>query len=152
MKDKRRRQSALLRLIRQERVSSQAEIVSRLAGMGFAATQASVSRDLRELGLIKVGGRYVPAGRVVGRAPAPADGPVSELITDVAAVGANLVVVRTREGAASAVAVELDHHALPEVAGTLAGDDTIFVAVRSRSAQGRVVAMLRGLTLGRRQA
>jgi transcriptional regulator of arginine metabolism len=57
-------------------------------------------------------------------------------------VGANLVVIKTPVGSANVVAVDLDRKELPDIAGTVAGDDTIFVAVRSRAAQGRVMAFL----------
>ena len=68
----------------------------------------------------------------------------NELIISVEPVGANLIVVRTPPGGANAVAVEWDAKHVPEIAGTVAGDDTIFIAVRSRSAQGRLLAMLGG--------
>ncbi len=143
MWQKRRRHVALMRLIRQQPESNQAELARLLQREGFPATQASVSRDARELGLVKLDGRYVPARRLGPRPRALPALPESELITSVEPIGANLIVVRTRIGAASTVAVELDRQKLPEIAGTIAGDDTVFIAVRSRSAQGRVVAYLK---------
>ncbi len=140
---KRRRQAALLRLVHERPTRSQAELARLLSRGGHLATQASVSRDIRELGLVKVNGRYLSPGRLRRNGAAAPELAENELITAVDPVGANLVVVRTRVGAASAVAVELDRVGLAEIAGTLAGDDTVFVAVRSRSAQGRVVAFLR---------
>ncbi|HEY3242528.1 MAG TPA: arginine repressor [Phycisphaerae bacterium] len=141
--DKRRRQSALLRLVQEQRVGNQREIVALMRGSGLAATQASISRDIRELGLVKMAGRYIPADGLVasGSRLAPGD-PLLGLIKSVEPIGANLIIIRTTTGSASSVAVALDNKRLPEVAGTLAGDDTIFVAVRSRSVQGRVVALL----------
>ena len=148
MDEKRRRQTALLRLLRKQPVANQNEIVQLLTASGILAAQASVSRDVRELGLVKVNGRYVLAAHLAPRRPAHTpEAPLSELITMVDPVGANLIIVRTRIGAASTVAVEIDRTASPDIAGTLAGDDTVFVAVRSRSAQGRAVALLRRLTL-----
>lgn len=144
MRQKRERQAALLRLVRQQPIRNQNQLVRLLNRRGFSAAQASVSRDVRELGLVKLNGRYVPAGRVTAaRRPDGSAAPPDELIMDVAPVGANLLVVKTPIGAASALAVELDRLALPEVAGTIAGDDTVFVAVHSRAAQGRVLARLR---------
>lgn len=146
MPEKRRRQAAILKRVREHAVSSQEELVEHLENVGIHATQASVSRDVRELGLVKADGRYLPAGRLNGRRgsePVPAE---SEFITSVEPVGANLIVVRTRIGAASAVAVDLDGRLTDEIAGTIAGDDTVFIAVRSRAAQGRVMARLRELT------
>jgi len=110
---------------------------------GFRVTQASVSRDIRELGLVKLSGRYVSAARALA-APAEDTAPEPEfgLILGAEPIGANLVVVKTRIGAASSVAAVLDHDLGKLAAGTIAGDDTVFIAVRSRSDQGRVVAQL----------
>lgn len=147
MPEKRRRQRAILRIVRGHAVSNQEELVELLEKVAeISATQASVSRDVRELGLVKVDGRYVQAQRL---APASADGepnPIHELITRFEPIGANLVIVHTRVGAAGAVAAELDARLGEDVAGTIAGDDTIFIAVRSRAVQGRVIAGLRALT------
>lgn len=146
MVNKRRRQAAVLELVRSRPVANQAELVRLLGEQGIAATQASVSRDVRELGLVKLGGRYIPAVGVREGGPAAGEHrPESELVTRIEPVGANLIIVRTKMGGANAVAVEIDRLTSDEIAGTLAGDDTIFVAVRSRAAQGRVVALLRSL-------
>jgi len=144
MSAKQQRQLAIRRLVRQSAVSNQSELVGLLEKAGISGTQASVSRDIRELGLIKVNGRYcMPGAR---SASAPAAG-TSELITDLVPVGANLVVISTAVAAASAVAAELDRLALADIVGTIAGDDTIFVAVRSRAAQGRTMHALRHMRL-----
>lgn len=144
MNEKRRRQTALLRIVRGQAVTNQNELVHHLKKAGITATQTSISRDVRELGLVKVGGRYMPATRLRGGGP---ESPLSELITTIEPVGSNLIVVRTRIGAASAVAVEIDCAASPAIVGTVAGDDTVFVAVRSRSAQGQTLALLKRLGL-----
>ncbi|MGE0482177.1 MAG: arginine repressor [Phycisphaerae bacterium] len=146
MSDKAQRQAALLRLARQKRLSGQEEIVRLMQKAGFSMTQASVSRDIRELGLVKVRGRYLPVAELPpgGRDAAP--NPVPGLISEVAAAGANLVVVRTTAGGASAVAAAIDALNLPDEIGSIAGDDTMFIAVRSRSAQGRLVGLLRAWT------
>lgn len=137
------RQAALLRLVRKERIASQDEFVRRMNEAGFAVNQASVSRDLRELGVVKLRGRYVLPAALSAAPPGGSGSPANALITEAVPVGANLVVVRTVIGAASAVAARLDRRNLGDVAGSLAGDDTIFVAVRSRAAQGRVLALFR---------
>jgi len=147
---KRRRQTALLRLIRRQAAANQAQIVQRLRRLGISATQASISRDLRELGLIKLNGRYVPPQRA-SAPPAAGETFEAELITFAGPAGANLVVVRTAVGAASAVAVGIDRLRSPDIVGTIAGDDAIFIAVPSRSAQGRVIARLNGLRRSRAQ-
>lgn len=142
MNEKQRRQATLLRLIEQQTLRSQHEIVDLMRESGFEVTQASISRDARELGLIKFGGRYQSTGGL-GGAPIRKDDPLAGLLTAVDPVGANLIVVRTRIGAASPVAVAIDNERFPDIIGTIAGDDTLFIAVRSRSGQGRVVAALK---------
>jgi transcriptional regulator of arginine metabolism len=145
MRAKGPRQTALLRLVRQQVVSNQGEMVELLKEKGFRVTQASVSRDVRELGLVRVAGRYVPAARVTtGVRSGALSVVVNELINSAEPVGSNLIVVGTPPGAANTVAAELDQKRFPQIAGTLAGDDTVFVAVRSRSAQGRVLALFKG--------
>jgi len=143
MGPKQERQLAIRRLVREREIANQAELVEQLDKAGIAGTQASVSRDIRELGLIKVGGRY----RMPGRKVAADSAGTGELITELVPVGANLVIIRTIVGAASAVAAELDRLSLEDIAGTLAGDDTIFVAVRSRASQGRTMHALRHMRL-----
>jgi transcriptional regulator of arginine metabolism len=143
--EKHRRQVALRRLAAEQAFSNQAEAVAMLERTGFQATQASVSRDMRELGLVKLNGRYVSADGVATGASHAADAEIGELITKCDPVGANLIVVRTTIGAANTVAVALDRKESPDIAGTVAGDDTFFIAIKSRSAQGRVLALLRGM-------
>lgn len=141
---KEERQALLARLAREHALENQQQIVELLCKKGLEVTQASVSRDIRELGLVKVDGRYVRVGEVRRRkGDFEKDLRLDELITAVDSAGASLVVVRTANGAAGAVAVALDERKLPDIVGTIAGDDTIFIAVRSRAAQGRVTAFLR---------
>jgi transcriptional regulator of arginine metabolism len=141
--DKPRRQTTLLRLIRSQPVKNQEQVVALMRREGLSVTQASVSRDIREMGLVKLGGRYVSAEKALAE---PAGHTRLELevglIAGIEPVGANLVVVKTRVGAANSVAALLDRELAEITAGTIAGDDTLFVAVRSRSDQGRVVAQL----------
>lgn len=141
MRDKARRQAAILRLVSERRIASQAELVAHLAEEGLESTQSSVSRDLRELGVVRLGGRYVPAGAATAAPEGPVP-PETALITSMQSIGANLIVIKTPPGLASAVAVRIDQQQIVEVAGTIAGDDTIFLAVASRSSQGRVIAAL----------
>jgi transcriptional regulator of arginine metabolism len=153
MRNKAARQAALVRLANEHALSSQGQMVRLLRELGFKVTQASISRDVRDLGLVRVNGRYLPAAQVGrdGGTQTPT-GLGNELIVSIEPIGANLIVVRTPVGSANALAVELDQQQWTGVAGTLAGDDTIFVAVRSRSAQGRVLALLRRTALNPRRA
>ncbi len=138
--EKTARQDAIRGIIRQCKIRNQADLVSQLHESGIRSTQASVSRDIRELGLVKVSGRYVSAHELSGDA---IEGSFGGLITSVDPVGANLIVIKTRSGAAGAVAEQIDAGGDSHIAGTVAGDNTIMVVVRSRSAQGRVLATLR---------
>src|SRR2546423_1719828 len=123
---KRARQKHLLNLIRAKRIGTQEELRGHLERSGVSATQSSVSRDLEELGVVKHHGVYALPH-------ANGDGARGLVSLDVA--GDVLVVARCLPGRASSVAVEIDDAALPEIVGTLAGEDTIFVATRDAKSQ-----------------
>lgn len=134
------RREAVLGLLRQHRVTRQAELVGLLADLGFAATQSSVSRDLRDLGVAKVGERYLAPQNLGG--PPSSFGPLTGFVTGWSTAGPNLTVVRTSVGAAQSVAVALDRAGWSEVAGTISGDDTIFVATANARGQQALLARL----------
>jgi transcriptional regulator of arginine metabolism len=148
---KHQRQHRIVLLIEQQAVTSQAQLVDLLAASGVLATQATVSRDLEEIGAVKVraaGGEPVyavpelPKDRV-----APEDHlrrVLGEWVVDVAA-SANLVVVRTPPGSAHVVASALDRAGLPEIVGTVAGDDTIMVVADERAGGAQLARRLSGL-------
>jgi transcriptional regulator of arginine metabolism len=133
------RHRAILALLRRKPVHRQEELVAKLAERGFEVTQSSVSRDLRQLGVAKVGGRYV--------APAPKQGspdPLAEVAPALRAAkpaGPHLTVVLTRVGAAQSVGIALDRAAWPEIVGTVAGDDTVFVASAGAREQTRLLRL-----------
>jgi transcriptional regulator of arginine metabolism len=129
------RHQAILELIASRPIGRQSDLVEMLTGRGFGVTQASVSRDLEELGIRKFRGRYVQ--RVT--AAAANEFGLSRIDT----AGENLVVVRCKSGLASAAAVRIDGAGVPEIIGTIAGDDTIFVAVGGQKEQARAVRKLR---------
>lgn len=120
------RQKKILTLIQARPVGTQEELTALLERAGVPATQSSVSRDLEELGVIKHHGRYT-LPRV--------NGPAAHGLLALDIAGDNLVIARTEPGLASAVAVEIDRAALSEIVGTLAGEDTIFVAVHGPKEQ-----------------
>ena len=142
---KTQRQHRITRLLEGHAVTSQARLVELLADDGVAATQATVSRDLDELGAVKV---RLPGGETVYAIPelafeqaAPNDHlrrVFSDWVVEVA-WSANLVVLRTPPGSAHVVGSALDRSRLPEVVGTVAGDDTVLVVV-AESASGAEVA------------
>jgi transcriptional regulator of arginine metabolism len=120
------RQQKLLSLIKAKPFATQAELRDSLEQAGVPATQSSLSRDLEELGIVKHHGHYA-----VHRVTASTARGLLRL--DIA--GENLVVARTESGRASAVAVDIDGATIQEIVGTLAGEDTIFIAVRDAKEQ-----------------
>ena len=125
--EKERRQHKILSLIRARRIGTQQELAAQLERAGVLATQSSVSRDLEELGIIKQQGRYT--------LPHRSEGAAARGLLSVESAGECLVVAKCEPGLASAVAVEIDRAAIDEIVGTLAGEDTIFIAVGERKAQ-----------------
>ena len=128
------RHEAILELIGSRPVVRQDELVRLLNERGFSVTQASISRDLEKLGVAKVNGRYV-------RHEAARFGAFGAVTFNEA--GENLIVIKCGSGLASAAAVRVDAASIPEVVGTIAGDDTIFIAVNGKLEQARVIKALR---------
>jgi transcriptional regulator of arginine metabolism len=141
-----RRREAVARILRDGPIATQEELLAALGRAGFRATQATLSRDLARLGARRV---HRPEGGTVYElsddGPGDGAGAVRGLVTSVAANG-HLVVIRTRPGSAPAVARAIDLARLPGVLGTIAGDDTIFVAPArervSRPLSDRLAALL----------
>ncbi len=129
--EKEKRQQKILGLIRARRIGTQQELAAQLERAGFAATQSSISRDLEELGVVKQRGHYT--------LPAAPSGAASRGLLGLEPAGDCLVVAKCEPGLASAVAVEIDRAAIPGIVGTLAGEDTVFIAVPERKAQRAVV-------------
>src|SRR5580698_2589815 len=130
------RRTALAKIIREQAVGRQTELVAMLRKHGHVATQSSVSRDLRELGVAKMGDRYV-----LPESPVPAKNDFSALRQFVNArftAGTNLTVLKTAVGSAQSVAVAIDSAQWPEVVGTISGDDTIFIATSGARAQSKL--------------
>ena len=131
---RRERQGAILRLIGERELSTQAELADALHEAGYEAVQTTVSRDIQELGLRKVRGS---AGRLVYAPPGAADTDTVRELTQILrrtalSVDANdtLVVIQTPRGLAAALADAIDDSSHPLVLGTIAGENTIFVAAR----------------------
>ena len=138
------RRNAIVRLLRNGLVRKQGDLVSLLQRDGYAATQSSVSRDLRDLGVLKAGGRYVMPSDEVTRANGDF-GALALFVRQILPAGTCLTVVKTTIGAAGSVAVAIDKAEWPEVVGTISGDDTIFIATANARAQHELVARLRTL-------
>jgi transcriptional regulator of arginine metabolism len=128
--NKRERQQKILGLIQAKPVGTQQDLRALLERAGVPATQSSVSRDLEELGIVKQHGHYTLPR---------ANGASGRGLLSLDHAGDSLVIARTLPGLASAVAVEIDSAALPDVVGTIAGEDTIFIAVRDAKSQRGVI-------------
>jgi transcriptional regulator of arginine metabolism len=139
------RQGQILRLIRSRAIHTQEELAQALRRTGIRATQVTLSRDIRELGLVKTPQGYRQL------APSPA-GPslaqlAAEFLRDVR-TAKNLVVLKTSPGHANTVAVALDREEWPEIVGTVAGDDTILVvapdARMARTVRNKILQLMEG--------
>ena len=146
---KERRQKAVADLIRSQSLSSQEELALHLGRLGFEVTQATVSRDLEQLGALKVrrDGRisYALPEQLSANGAAPRLAPVVRDWVRSVDVAATMVVLKTPPGSAHLVGVALDEAALPEVVGTICGDDTIFAACRSAGDAEAIATKLRAL-------
>lgn len=148
---KTQRHAAILHLVREHRVPSQARLRELLVKAGFHVTQATLSRDIHELGLAKVAD---PEGRQRYTAPAeeilpppPLASFLRSLLLRVDGVGP-LLVLTTTTGSAGALAAALDHEEWPGILGTVAGDDTLLVVARSEGARLHLAKRFRHLLEG----
>jgi transcriptional regulator of arginine metabolism len=134
------RQGQILKLIRAKRITTQEELARELRTEGIEATQVTLSRDIRELGLAKTADGYREI--LPDSAGAELATVITEFLLDVR-LAQNLVVLKTSAGNANSLAVALDSEEWPEVAGTVAGDDTIFMACwdeqRAKAVQERLL-------------
>lgn len=137
-----RRQEALLEILMDRRnIGSQTELQELLRERGIEATQSSVSRDLKELGIKRVKGRYVlPPWRSVGEGDFKQ---VVGFLQSAVPAGSNIVVIVTSPSAARVVAWAIDSAGWPEVRGTVAGEDTLFVALDDDGAQSTFLQRLK---------
>ena len=142
--DRRKRHLKILEIISTRTVRTQEELAEALTAQGWEVTQSSVSRDIAALRLVKVGGAYRRAPPRGPRAD-PDEQRIAEGVLTIETAGEALVVLHTPPGEANHVAVALDRLSWPEVIGTIAGDDTIFLAVKDPGGQRRVVRSVRRL-------
>ena len=136
------RRNAIVQFLRNGMVRKQGELVRLLQRDGYAVTQSSISRDLRDLGVLKAGGRYVMPPDEIARANGNF-GSLAQFVRQILPAGTCLTVVKTTIGAAASVAVAIDKAEWPEVVGTISGDDTIFIATNGEPAQAQLIARLR---------
>ena len=138
------RRDAIARILRHSAVARQAELVDLLRREGFEATQSSVSRDLRELGVVKGADRYLLPAVEDALTPSHFE-TVRTFIKGYRTAGPSLTVLRTTAGAAQSVALAIDKGRWPETVGTIAGDDTIFIATENARTQRQLHERLRSI-------
>jgi transcriptional regulator of arginine metabolism len=139
-----KRRGALADIVMDNRsIRSQTQLQELLRERGIEATQSSISRDLRELGIHRVKGRYVlKAWQPVKDGTFPN---IGGFVQRVRPSGTNLVVIVTSPGAARVVAFAIDSASMPEVVGTLSGDDTVFVATHGEEEQNVLLGIFASL-------
>ncbi len=130
---RRNRLAAITALLQLQVIERQEDLVAALESQGFTVTQSSISRDLHDLGVAKVGRRYMLLSESVPSIPQKIEG-----ILSFQPAGSNILVLRTAVGAANLVAVQIDQLGMKELVGTIAGDDTIFIATATAEDQDRV--------------
>ena len=151
---KKRRQEALLEVIERHEIDTQDELITRLRDHGYDVTQATVSRDIRELKITKGptesgSYRYMrPDSKNHPHKTATQMKMSTTLLDSILSVeyANNLVVLKTMAGLANAVAVAIDHMHLPEVLGCVAGDDTILIVERSEEGAARLTEQIKSLS------
>jgi transcriptional regulator of arginine metabolism len=144
---RKQRQEAIVRLLEEGmKLASQGQIVEILQRKGVVATQSSVSRDLRDLGVYRFQGFY----KLPEKAPVDVEAAERDLgeraslfLVDLRPAGPHLLVVATRPGAAQTLAIVIENVRWPEVVGTIAGDDTIFIATPGAAEQRRIAERLK---------
>jgi transcriptional regulator of arginine metabolism len=129
------RQGQILRLIRRRKISTQEQLAHELASLGINATQVTLSRDIRELGLVKTPDGYRQVG---GANPGPGIDTIAAEFLREAVTAQNLVVLKTSPGHASSLAIALDQQDWPEILGTVAGDDTVLIVSKDAQTASRV--------------
>ena len=132
------RQQTVLQLLRGRPATTQAQLIKALRAKRIAVDQSTLSRDLTELGIRKSGGRYVVADHA---ADTPAGIDYAAAVQSFSTCGPHLIVIHTGTGQAQPVALAIEHDNEPAIVATLAGDDTIFIATKSR--RGQTVALRR---------
>ena len=128
---KKQRHQLILQLDSTRYLSTQQDLIESLKECGVEATQSSISRDIKYLGLVKRAGQYHCPQLDISNSPMVFDKQQRKYIQRVEIINPYMIVLKTQAAAAQTIAAALDKLAWPEIAGTIAGDDTIFVATRS---------------------
>ena len=149
MKPKMDRHKEILKVVSDRSVGTQAELRRVLSGRGHKVDQATLSRDIHELGLVKVTDgngsyRYAPVERISPPVRANSESVVGGTVLSVAA-SRNLVVIKTDPGNASPLGLAFDRLAWPEVIGTVAGDDTVLLVLKETASAKKMAHRIEGL-------
>jgi transcriptional regulator of arginine metabolism len=136
------RRNAIVRILRGGSVRKQTDLVRLLKKEGYEVTQSSVSRDLRDLGVLKASDGYVLPAEETTRTNGDFES-LAQFVREVKTAGPCLTVIKTTIGAAQSVAVAIDKAQWAEVVGTISGDDTIFIATDHSRAQAKIIERLR---------
>ncbi|NND70586.1 MAG: arginine repressor [Rhodothermales bacterium] len=136
------RRKLIRNLVREQRIESQGQLLAELAQRNISIGQSSISRDLEALNVVKVDGRYtiVAIGDIKSESVLS---PLDNIVLAVLSAGPNLTVLKTLPGGAQRVAHAIDSIDWNEVVGTVAGDDTVFVATATSSDQDLFMARIR---------
>jgi transcriptional regulator of arginine metabolism len=145
MSNKQQRQNAILQLLGSHQVSNQEELKRLLAARGVIVTQATLSRDLRDLGVVRApgedGARYLLPAMVSDEAKPSLDGLLPQLFSRIDGVG-ELLVLHTLPSGAQPIAEALDGQGWPEIIGTLAGENTVLIICRSAEARATLTSRI----------
>ncbi|MGH9457693.1 MAG: arginine repressor [Thermoanaerobaculia bacterium] len=147
MQTQTQRRDEILRVVRSQQVHSQEELLEILETRGFEVTQPTLSRDLREMGVVKTPNGYAEVGEIappIAFAPSKFESVVRSLVVSAVPAG-TVVVVKTPAAEAQPVALAIDAAGLDGVAGTLGGDDTVFVACTSSKAAAAVAKQIHSI-------
>jgi transcriptional regulator of arginine metabolism len=146
MMSKRARQGRIIEIARKRLVRSQEELSSHLKRDGIDVTQSTLSRDIRELGLVKVRGSYQVSGELHSSPPDEILRRAFGQFVIRTGISGNIVMLKTSPGNAHSVGVVLDAAEWPEVLGTVAGDDTVFILLRNTRSGRKVLGRIRELS------
>ncbi|NCF40331.1 MAG: arginine repressor [Planctomycetia bacterium] len=140
---KHQRHTLIAELLQEKSIRTQQALVDQLAEAGVSATQTTLSRDLTALGVVKTASGYRLPGRAEVLVPPAATQLFQDLVRNVQ-VGGTMLVLHTPPAHADAVALQLDELSDPDLLGTIAGDDTVFVATRNPDSAARLARVLFG--------
>jgi len=142
---KRDRHSRVIEIVRRQAISSQQELAVMLRASGIRVAQSTVSRDIRDLGLVKHQGRYHVAGEITDRLSADQLRRAFQQFVHARGIAGNILVLKTAPGNAHSLGVVLDRASWPEILGTVAGDDTVLAVLRRAGLGRRILRRIEDL-------